>query len=210
MDGPREPAKGSAGQRPQGRLCPYVYPGYRRCNLYCRSGKVYRDHALKEHQCHVVRGSAKLHKLPPEALAKRMASFNKGRKSGAARRREKRKAEEAREQAELDRLCALADARRERQRQRVPERDAQGPSAPSDHRHLHRRQGAPRAPGSAQGPSTPSSHRHQRQRAPPSAAVGRPPSEPPTFGVPEAREPRDAQGHRAPPVIAIARTITTG
>ena len=79
-----------SGSKPLSRNCQYVLPGYKRCDVFCCSQKVYREHALKVHGCHFKRGSDKLYKLPEAVVQSRLDTLARSRVNGPSRERKAR------------------------------------------------------------------------------------------------------------------------
>ena len=76
--------------------CQFWYEGTRqRCLLYCKSRKVYTEHALQEHECGLKRGSNTTFPLPPGEGKKKVEALRLHQRNGPSRRRRiERRAEE--------------------------------------------------------------------------------------------------------------------
>src|SRR6266568_7406917 len=83
------------------------------CGLECKSRKVYREHALKEHASGLVRGSNRLFPLRPDSVQQRVQNIQRHQRSGPSRtRRKERRALEGQEAEQLRREAEAHPGRR--------------------------------------------------------------------------------------------------
>src|SRR6266496_702182 len=89
--------------RSQPAYCQFWYEGTRqRCLLYCKSRKVYTEHALQEHECGLKRGSNDTFPLPPGDGKKKVEALRRHQKNGPSRRRRIERRAAARERKRQD------------------------------------------------------------------------------------------------------------
>src|SRR6266568_6742695 len=108
--------------------CQFWYEGTRqRCLLYCKSRKVYTEHALQEHECGLKRGSNTTFPLPPGEGKKKVEALRLHQRNGPSRRRRIERRAEERKRKEQGEEEARAYPGRVRPGQEEATRGSSGP-----------------------------------------------------------------------------------